>query len=90
MVLVNFKKNLKRIVNLNILKVKEKYFLSLEAGVDIVYVVNNFVDDEKAKKVLDSLTSISLTKGYYHFVGFGHLGAIVGVVICKMNVCKFL
>ena len=90
MALVNLKKNLKRIVNLKILNVKEKDFLSLEAGVDIIYAVNNFVDDKKSKKVLNSLTSISLAKGYYHFVGFGHLGAIVGVIVCKMNVCKFL
>ena len=46
--------------------------MSLEDDVDIIYAVNNFVDEEKAKKVLNSLMSISLAKGYYYCFGFGH------------------
>lgn len=74
MTLANFLKKLKQIVNLHIVKMKENYFLSFEDGVDIIYTVNNFVDEGKAKKVLHLLTSISLAKCYYHFFGFGHFG----------------
>ena len=48
--------------------------LALEDASDIIYAVDNFVDEKKVKEALNSLTCISLAKGYYHLYGFNHIG----------------
>ena len=40
--------------------------IALEDASHIMFAVDEFVNKEKAKKVLNSLTSISLVKAYWH------------------------
>ena len=47
---------------------------SLEKDFDVIYATNYFLDEEELKKTLNSLTSISLAKAYYHFFEYRHIG----------------
>ena len=64
-----FIKNLKDVIAFKLLKIKADKLLALEDASDIIYAVDNFVDEEKAKETLNLLTSISVAKGYYHLYG---------------------
>ena len=47
----------------------------MENDFDVIYVVDYFADEKKAKKTLNSLISISLAKAYFFFFfGYWHLG----------------
>ena len=69
-----FIKNLKDVIAFKLLKIKVDKLLALEDASDIIYAVDNFVDEKKAKETLKSLTSISVAKGYCHLYGFNHIG----------------
>ena len=59
-------KNLKEAIGFQHLKVIEDELIALEEASHIMFAVDEFVNKEKAKKVLNSLTSLSLAKAYWH------------------------
>ena len=63
---MSFLKNLKEATGFQYLKIIEDELIALEDASHIMFAVNEFVNEEKAKKVLNSLTSISLAKAYWH------------------------
>ena len=63
---MSFLKNLKEAIGFQHLKVIEYKLIALEDASQIMFVVDEFVNEEKAKKILNSLTSISLAKAYWH------------------------
>ena len=63
---MSFLKNLKEAIGFQYLKIIEDELIALEDASHIMFAVNEFVNEEKAKKVLNSLTSISLAKAYWH------------------------
>ena len=63
---MSFVKNLKEAIGFAYLKVIEYQLISLEDASHIMFAVDEFANEEKVKKVLNSLTSISLGKGYWH------------------------
>ena len=63
---MSFLKNLKEATGFQHLKIIEDELIALEDASHIMFAVNEFVNEEKAKKVLNSLTSISLAKAYWH------------------------
>ena len=63
---MSFLKNLKEATGFQYLKIIEDELIALEDASHIMFAVDEFVNKEKAKKVLNSLTSISLAKAYWH------------------------
>ena len=63
---MSFLKNLKEATGFQHLKIIEDELIALEDASHIMFAVDEFVNKEKAKKVLNSLTSISLAKAYWH------------------------
>ena len=63
---MSFLKNLKEATGFQYLKIIEDELIALEDASHIMFAVDEFVNKEKAKKVLNSLTSLSLAKAYWH------------------------
>ena len=63
---MSFLKILKEAIGFQQLKIIEDELIALEDASHIMFAVDEFVNKEKAKKVLNSLTSISLAKAYWH------------------------
>ena len=63
---MSFLKNLKEAIGFQYLKIIEDELIALEDASHIMFAVDEFVNKEKAKKVLNSLTSLSLAKAYWH------------------------
>ena len=63
---MSFLKNLKEATGFQYLKIIEDELIALEDASHIMFAVDGFANTEKAKKVLNSLTSISLAKAYWH------------------------
>ena len=63
---MSFLKNLKEATGFQHLKIIEDELIALEDASHIMFAVDEFVNKEKAKKVLNSLTSLSLAKAYWH------------------------
>ena len=63
---MSFLKDLKEAIGFHYLKIIEDELIALEDASHILFALDEFVNKEKAKKVLNSLTSISLAKAYWH------------------------
>ena len=69
---MSFLKDLEEAIGFQYLKTIEDELIALEDASQIMFALDEFVNEEKAKKVLNSLTSISLAKAYWHlFVDLG-------------------
>ena len=68
---MSFLKNLKEAIGFQYLKIIEDELIALEDASHIMFAVDEFVNKEKAKKVLNYLTSISLTRA--HWLLFVHV-----------------
>ena len=70
---MSFFRNLEEAIGFQHLKIIEDELIPLEDASHIMFAVDEFANKEKAKKVLNSLTSISLAKAYWHlFVHMDH------------------
>ena len=56
---MSFLKNLKETIGFQYLKIIEDKLIALEDASHIMFAVDELVNKEKAKKVLDSLTSLA-------------------------------
>ena len=63
---MSFLKNLKEATGFQYLKIIEDELIALEDASHIMFAVDEFVNKEKGKKVLNSSTSISIAKAYWH------------------------
>ena len=63
---MSFLKDLEKAIGFQYFKIIEDELIALEDASHIMFALNEFVNEEKAKKVLNSLTSISLAKAYWH------------------------
>ena len=63
---MSFLKNLKEAIGFQYLKIIEDELIALEDASHIMLAVDEFVVEEKARKVLNPLTSTSLSKAYLH------------------------
>ena len=63
---MSFLKNLKEATGFQYLKIIEDELIALEDASHIMLAVDEFVVEEKARKLLNPLTSTSLSKAYLH------------------------
>ena len=63
---MSFLQNLEVVVAFQHLKVLKYELVALGDSFHIMFAVDEFNNEEKTKKILNSLTSISLAKAYWH------------------------